>query len=108
MNHAVNDGSIFSAQTIGGAVFGLVSGYLSTEFGLPIAFIVAGLLMLLGSGWAFTWLNHTSTSPEASSNFLDTPVPGAGATFPNTTSTDLRNGFGHALNNPPLGFSRYV
>jgi DHA1 family multidrug resistance protein-like MFS transporter len=48
-------GVIFSAQTIGGSVFGLAAGYLSTAYGLPSAFFAAGLLMLLGSGMALAW-----------------------------------------------------
>lgn len=48
-------GAVFSAQTVGGAAFGLVSGYISTLFGLPSAFLVMGLVMLLGSAMSLAW-----------------------------------------------------
>jgi len=47
-------GAVFSAQTIGGSVFGLVSGYLATLFGIPSAFLLMGLLLLAGSAMALS------------------------------------------------------
>jgi len=53
--HGRSFGAIFSAQTIGGSALGVVSGYLSAAYGLPSAFFVAGLLMLIGSGISLSW-----------------------------------------------------
>jgi MFS family permease len=54
-------GAIFSAQTIGGSALGVVSGYLSTVYGLPSAFYIAGLLMLIGSGISLSWTHERSS-----------------------------------------------
>ena len=48
-------GTIFSAQTVGGSVLGLASGYLSDTFGLPFAFASLGVLAFLASGLTLSW-----------------------------------------------------
>ncbi len=48
-------GAIFSAQTIGGSVFGLVSGYLAVAFGLASAYLAVGLLMFAGAAISLNW-----------------------------------------------------
>lgn len=52
-------GAIFSAQTIGGSILGLISGYLSGVYGLPSAFLAIGLMMLLGTGGALQWARRS-------------------------------------------------
>jgi len=54
-------GTIFSAQTVGGSVLGLASGYLSDTLGLPFAFASLGVLALLASGFTLSWERATKT-----------------------------------------------
>lgn len=56
-------GAVFSAQMIGASTLGLVSGYLSTLYGLPSAFFVVGLLMFFGSVMAFAWARPLQSRP---------------------------------------------
>lgn len=48
-------GILFSAQTVGASVLGLVSGYVSDVFGLPFAFRVLAVLILAGGFMALLW-----------------------------------------------------
>ena len=48
-------GAIFSAQTVGGAVLGLLSGYISDAFGLSVAFLLVACLLLLGGVLSVSW-----------------------------------------------------
>ena len=56
-------GVIFSAQTIGASAFGLVSGYLSSLYGIPSAFLVVAALMLVGSGMALARTRSVRNGP---------------------------------------------
>ncbi len=58
-------GAIFSAQTIGGSALGLAAGYLSTAYGFPSAFLVAGVLLLLGSVMALAWARRSASPAKA-------------------------------------------
>ncbi len=53
-------GLVFSAQTVGGSVLGLAAGYIAGPFGIGSAFIVVGVLTLIGAGLAFNWARATS------------------------------------------------
>jgi len=57
-------GTIFSAQTVGGSVLGLASGYLSDTFGLPFAFASLGVLALLACGLTLSWERATMRREE--------------------------------------------
>jgi MFS family permease len=57
-------GTVFSAQTVGASALGLVSGYLSTLYGIPSAFYVAGVLMLVGSGMALVWARRARVTKD--------------------------------------------
>ncbi len=69
-------GIIFSAQTVGGSVLGLASGYLSATFGLPSAFASLGVLALLACGLTLLWGRATMTGRKKDSE-VRRPFPDA-------------------------------
>jgi MFS transporter, FSR family, fosmidomycin resistance protein len=58
-------GAIFSSQTIGGSVFGLLSGYLAVAFGLTSAYLAAGLLMFAGAVISLNWARRRKVDDES-------------------------------------------
>ena len=69
-------GTIFSAQTVGGSVLGLASGYLSDTFGLPFAFASLGVLAFLASGLTLSWERANMTGGKKDSQ-VRPPLRGA-------------------------------
>jgi MFS family permease len=60
-------GIIFSAQTIGSSILGLISGYVSDLFGLSFAFWEIGLVTLLGGAIVLAWVKQTKPLPASAS-----------------------------------------
>jgi MFS transporter, FSR family, fosmidomycin resistance protein len=54
-------GVIFSAQTVGGAVLGLLAGYISDAFGLSVAFLLVAVLLLFGGALSLSWARRRRT-----------------------------------------------
>jgi FSR family fosmidomycin resistance protein-like MFS transporter len=66
-------GTIFSAQTVGGSVLGLASGYLSDTLGLSFAFASLGVLALLAGGLTLSWERATITGKTDSRGATSVP-----------------------------------
>jgi MFS family permease len=54
-------GVIFSAQTVGGAVLGLLAGYVSDAFGLSVAFLLVAALLMFGGALSLSWSRRRRT-----------------------------------------------
>lgn len=57
-------GVVFSAQTVGGSALGLATGYIAGVSGIGTAFLIVGLLTLLGATLAFNWGRTRNAQPR--------------------------------------------
>jgi FSR family fosmidomycin resistance protein-like MFS transporter len=82
-------GIIFSANTIGSSILGLLTGYLSQAFGLTLAFETIGFLTLIPGALALQWTRSVRFQPRAAKNARRIVVRTPGDTYSNCNAGSL-------------------